>query len=292
MGYVSNADPTDRQGFAEGRSGKRTQGWSHYSLRNNARWLQMLDQPELVNRLGFFVTLTFRDVPDTPEETRKVFDNWWKRMQKRGADLLHWVMEMQVKDGRRCPHYHCMVYFSEDAAVHPEAQATLMVDHWLDLTQCYHTHRKGQDVREIGEVETLRGYVAKHADKKFSDAQRKSVNLPRKWQGRTLGMWGKSGPWPKGEAITLWLDRQTARAIVLEEKRKTLSELQGKLYQAIEKKSPRQEYLARSIEYVMHSIRALEVDAAGSSRHMPMSRFAPALPEHSTDAVFREVYKC
>lgn len=178
------------------------EGWSDGATRRNTRFLYSIREQEL-DGLGFAVTLTVRDCPDSAQEWHRLRRSWIKRMERLGMSRLHWVTEWQR---RGVPHLHCALWFSP-AAVRDHGDIQLYmatITAWVKLTgETYGSALKSQHVREIDGVVGWFQYLSKHAARGVKHYQRSSQNLPVAWKTKTGRMWGHSGDWPVREAIKI-----------------------------------------------------------------------------------------
>lgn len=245
------------KGFQKGKNALK--GWTPVSLRSNTKFLQEIDPDPLVrDYVGLFVTLTFRDVPESAQRCNDLRVAWWKEMKALGAEICHWCMEFQV---RKAPHYHQMIWFRKGAEL--EEMRRRAVEIWLRMTRRYGTEEVGQDVKVIGGTRDLFAYVAKHSDKKFRGSQRDAKLIPEKWYGQTKGVWGKTRNWPKCPRIEQEVSRDTAQELAKKVYQRTVDQLEGS----------EEPELRRAAEYARDCIEKLDWNVQESVKLICMSRW-------------------
>ncbi len=169
-------------------------GWSIAAARRNRDWLQSIDMAA-VDGVGFFYTLTVRDLPSSAEEWARLVNSWLKWIVRHGATRYHWVIEFQR---RGVPHLHAVAYWPTE---HVRSDAPGFwdpwnaTDHWLKLTAHLGARSDGQQARQCDQRVELLAYMAKHSARTADHYQRQAHALPKGWQsvGR---LWGKGGDWP------------------------------------------------------------------------------------------------
>lgn len=171
----------------------RITGWSKGAARRNRAFLQSIDLAA-VEGVGFFYTLTVRDLPASAKDWARLIDTWLKWIVRQGATRYHWVIEFQR---RGVPHLHVVAYWPKDAlAGSVETWAPWGgIDHWLKLTAHLGSRSDGQQVRMCDRRVELLAYMAKHSARTADHYQRQAHALPHGWQsvGR---LWSKGGEWP------------------------------------------------------------------------------------------------
>lgn len=169
---------------------ERTQigGWSAHSIRRNNDFLRQVDYKALPPA-GLAFTGTVRDCPFTSEDWHKALKAFWKRLNRMGCVLIHWVVEWQR---RGVPHLHCSLFFDNPAPDIP----MLIKRHWLDLTAKWGSGSSSQYLTPIHDSLGWAQYTAKHAQRGLFHYQRSPEMVPSSWAGRTGRMWGKWGSWP------------------------------------------------------------------------------------------------
>lgn len=174
-------------------------GWSDGSTRRNTRFLYSIQEQQL-HGLGFAVTLTVRDCPETAEAWHKLRRAWIMRMTRLGMVRLHWVTEWQR---RGVPHLHCALWFSQEAVERlGDVELYMAIQKaWTSLVPS--ALARSQHVKEIDGPMGWFQYVSKHAARGVRHYQRNSANIPQGWQSRTGRMWGHTGSWPTRDAIKI-----------------------------------------------------------------------------------------
>lgn len=168
-------------------------GWSIAAARRNRDWLQSIDLAA-VDGVGFFYTLTVRDLPASSGEWARLVNSWLKWIVRHGATRYHWVIEFQR---RGVPHLHVVAYWPRESLGSNPAEwdAWAATDHWLKLTAHLGSSHLSQQVRQCDRRVELLAYMAKHSARTADHYQRQAHALPKGWQsvGR---LWGKGGDWP------------------------------------------------------------------------------------------------
>lgn len=195
------------------------QGWTPAVARRQRTWLYSVITAEL-SGVGYAITLTMRECPETSEDWHAMRSALFKRFRRVPGFLrLHWVTEWQR---RGVPHLHLAVYFSETLP----ALGWELIKHWQEVAEArgVSARASAQDVKPIdGALGWLR-YLAKHAGRTASHYQRSG--MPKGWT-KTGRLWGSGGDWPRVEAAearltheqTLQL-RRLLRGYVLAEARR------------------------------------------------------------------------
>lgn len=203
-------------------------GWSIGAARRNRDWLQSVDLAA-VHGVGFFYTLTVRDLPASAEEWARLVDTWLKWIVRHGATRYHWVIEFQR---RGVPHLHVVAYWPTEAVRfdQPGWQDAWegAVEHWLRLTAHLGSSPLSQQVRQCDRRVELLAYMAKHSARTADHYQRQAHALPKGWQsvGR---LWGKGGTWPtrtvqfEANARAWFMLRRLVRSWRVAEARKRLA---------------------------------------------------------------------
>lgn len=250
-----------------------SKGWTPHALRENAKFLQSIDTRalEASGYQGVFLTLTFRDVPETPQAARACYRGWQNRMRYwYPTALWHWVMEFQHK-GRNCPHFHVVFYVDGDvdvSLVGPHALTS-----WLKSAAQYRPAPEGQHYRRIYSINQLVDYVMKHETKHPATKQRAKDKLPEAWNGRVLGVWGKSRNWPMSELLDIALPTDMAE-------NRAIANLQRKMR---ETRNPKyREKLRQQIDSILNG-------TAEAGKSMTFSEPKGQLSEHSSKALVAEV---
>lgn len=179
-------------------------GWSNAAARRNVRFLYSVREKDL-NGLGFAVTLTLRDCPQSHVEWEKLRRRYIQRLRRMGMIRLHWVTEWQR---RGVPHLHFAVWFPEPEPGWEYAEVfQSLTDHWLNAGAAdYGAGDRGQFVTRINDAIGWFQYVAKHAARGAQHYQRSDDAVPKHWE-KTGRMWGRVGNWPVDEAMKFTIDR-------------------------------------------------------------------------------------
>lgn len=178
------------------------EGWSASSTRSNTRFLYSVQENGLTG-LGFALSLTIRDCPDTHEDWHTLRTSFLKRLKRMGLIRCHWLTEWQR---RGCPHLHAAVWFEPLPDLEPHLQAKAfafkIISAWLELTEeKYRAGWKSQDIKPITDSIGWFKYLSKHASRGLGHYQRNPESIPKGWK-KTGRMWGKTGEWPIGEPIS------------------------------------------------------------------------------------------
>lgn len=193
-------------------------GWSAAAARRQTQWLWTVDGPSL-SGLGYALTLTMRDCPETAADFEVVRKNYVKRIERMGATRIHWVTEWQQ---RGVPHIHAAVYFDRDLTVD---EADWLIYHWISVAGRFTTSLKSQDRKRINGAVGWLKYLSKHASRGAAHYQRQGH--PEGWE-KTGRLWGHRGDWPVIEPVVLdglsnrefWRLRRMMRAWALADARR------------------------------------------------------------------------
>lgn len=166
-------------------------GWSSSAARRNARFTMSVD-PRKLPPGGVALSLTVRDVPESPEAWGRLRTALLNRLRRTGLDRYHWVVEWQR---RRAPHLHLSVWL---VGLDPAQAGAVSVRHWLDLAAAYRPRASGQFASPIWGFDGWSRYCAKHVSRGAGHAQRSPEYRPESWK-RSGRMWGKGGDWPTAE---------------------------------------------------------------------------------------------
>lgn len=177
------------------------EGWSASSTRSNTRFLYSVEHEKL-HGVGFAITLTLRDCPESHELWHKLRRAFLMRLTRMGLIRCHWLTEWQR---RGVPHLHAAVWFEPDPAFEQHMQEAYfrfqIISAWLELTASkYGSGWYSQHVKEISDSLGWTKYLSKHASRGVSNYQRNPEQIPQGWK-KTGRMWGKTGEWPVGEPI-------------------------------------------------------------------------------------------
>lgn len=210
------------------KRGKIT-GWSAGASRRNRDFLQSIDLAA-VNGVGFFYTLTLRDLPPSGKDWSRLIDAWLKWCARHGATRYHWVVEFQR---RGVPHLHAVVYWpSEQMDTTGPAERWQApwgaVDHWLGLTAHLGSSPLSQQIRQCDKRVGLLAYMAKHSARTVEHYQRQAHALPEGWAsvGR---LWAKGGEWPTRADVfdtnerAWFVLRRLVRSYIVSQARKRLA---------------------------------------------------------------------
>lgn len=167
-------------------------GWTAATARRQLKWLWAVDSTALTG-VGYAVTLTLRNCPETAADFHRFRRAWLKRVERMGAIRIHWVIEWTA---RGVPHLHAAVYFEEQLP-----REEWLAVHWmLAVGDENVTGLQGQDVKKISGALGWLKYLSKHAGRGASHYQRRGH--PEGWD-RTGRMWGHTGQWPVVEPIEI-----------------------------------------------------------------------------------------
>lgn len=171
-------------------------GWSTSSIRRNNDFLRTVNYNSLDHLQGFAFTGTVKTCPPDSDLWHKALKAFWKRLNRNGVVLIHWVIEWQR---RGVPHVHCSLFFDNPPF---DIQRTI-IQHWLDVTKLWGSGSSAQHITPITDSLGWAQYTAKHAQRGLFHYQRSPENMPTEWQSKTGRMWGKWGEWPILEPIKL-----------------------------------------------------------------------------------------
>jgi hypothetical protein len=152
-------------------------------------------EADRLDGVGYGVTLTLRDCPDS-EQWARLLLALFTRLRRAGFIRWHWVVEWQR---RGVPHLHMAVYGPAGGP-----NPGLWVQRaWLELAARYGAGSRSQDATAItGPVGWLK-YLSKHASRGVRHYQRQGK--PDGWE-TTGRLWGHGGDWPTAEPVRLELD--------------------------------------------------------------------------------------
>jgi hypothetical protein len=173
-------------------------GWSRNVARRNCDFLMSV-QADGLDGVGFALSLTIKDCPDTPQAWKDLRERYRARLVRMGLVRMHWLTEWQR---RGVPHMHAAVWFA--APIELEGLRW----HWLQAAAQYRPGPLAQDVRPLRGSVGWFEYLAKHASRSVSNYQRSNASIPEQWRGKTGRMWGHLGEWPVSEVKELELDSQ------------------------------------------------------------------------------------
>lgn len=171
-----------------GRRGE-VKGWSAAAARRHVKFLQGVDVGAL-DGVGYAVTLTLREIPESATEWSRMRDVWLKRMGRLGMVRVHWVTEWQK---RGAPHLHAAVYFPERLTATGRLD---LIRSWLAIAGDHGAQVWGQRVEELTDAAAWGRYCAKHSARSSSHAQRQG--MPPGWT-KSGRLWGQGGAWPRRE---------------------------------------------------------------------------------------------
>lgn len=168
-------------------------GWSAVAARNNIKFLRSV-RPDSLTGVGYSVTLTIRDCPETANDWHKLRRIFIKRLERRGLIRLHWVTEWQT---RGVPHLHAAAFFREGAITKAE-----IIRLWCDCASEYVCSPRAQHVGDLPDVMGWFKYLSKHAARGHLHYQRNADAIPEGWK-KTGRVWGYVGDWQTDEAVKL-----------------------------------------------------------------------------------------
>lgn len=173
-------------------------GWSPAAVRRHTKWLYSVDT-EALDGVGYALTLTVRDTPDTAARFHAARRAWIKRIERLGATRVHWVIEWQR---RGAPHIHAAVYFPEGT---PPDTAMIALVHWLGAAGDWEPQIHGQYYDLIDGPMGWLKYLSKHASRGVRHYQRNGK--PEGWE-RTGRLWGHGGEWPTDTPMQFDMSRE------------------------------------------------------------------------------------
>ncbi len=180
------------------------EGWTDASTRRNTRFLYSVDERKLTG-VGFALSLTIRDCPDTAEDWKKTREAFFARLRRNmGIARGHWLTEWQR---RGVPHMHCALWFDLDENGWPPSPYDIAT-HWLEATVPYGSGRRGQHIERINDTVGWFKYLSKHAVRGLGHYQRSGDSIPPGWK-KTGRMWGHLGEWPTVEPVRYTFDMAT-----------------------------------------------------------------------------------
>lgn len=176
-------------------------GWTVAATRRNLRFLYSVNVPDLTG-LGFAVTLTLRDCPESADVWHRLRRAFLKRMERAGLLRAHWVTEWQR---RGVPHLHGAFFFPEPETARDfiELRARI-VSAWCEVAQAYGAAPWAQHVAPLRDTVGWLKYVAKHAARGVQHYQRSMEAVPEGWH-KTGRVWGYVGEWPTRDAMRIEL---------------------------------------------------------------------------------------
>lgn len=187
------------------KRGKIT-GWSQAAVRRHTAWLYSIDAPQLDGN-GFAITLTMKSTPASADEFHAMRRAFIMRVQRMGANRIHWVVEWQK---RGTPHLHCAIYFPEGHNGHWGADAATatpiqVVTAWLAVADVYGANIRAQHWDQIDGPLGWLMYLSKHASRGVKHYQRSGH--PEGWD-RTGRLWGHTGEWPSDAPMRFDMSRE------------------------------------------------------------------------------------
>lgn len=180
-------------------------GWTAATVRRHQRWLWSVESDRLPDGdlLGFALTLTVRDLPESAAEFQRIRENWIRSLKFRGLVRLHWVIEWQR---RGVPHIHAAAYFDPARAdpgrnqPPPEFLGQYAEMLWTIAARSVGAGLKSQDSKPIDGAIGWLQYLSKHAARGVKHYQRQG--MPEGWE-KSGRLWGYIGEWPRAEP-TFW----------------------------------------------------------------------------------------
>lgn len=171
-------------------------GWSAGAVRRHTKWLYSVDADALdEGHVGLALTLTMRDCPPDSDTFHRLRRAWLKRLERAGADRVHWVVEWQR---RGVPHVHAAVYFPADDDRSDQLLAALCLTAWLAVADEYGALLGGQHFNVVDGPLGWLQYLSKHAARGAAHYQRQGH--PEGW-AKTGRLWGHTGEWPTIEPM-------------------------------------------------------------------------------------------
>ena len=172
-------------------------GWSSAAVRRHTKWLYSVDADDLAagGEVGLALTLTMRNCPASADDFHALRRAWIKRLERRGLQRLHWVIEWQR---RGVPHIHAAVYFPDDTGHTMEELAAIAVFAWTNVAEEYGALVQAQHFDQIQGALGWLQYLSKHAARGAQHYQRQGS--PEGWE-RTGRLWGHVGEWPTLEPM-------------------------------------------------------------------------------------------
>ncbi len=171
-------------------------GWTVGASRRLLRWLLSVNTDGLDRSDGWAVTLTLKECPATSEEWVAVRVQLLKRLDRGGAELVHWVTEWTR---RGVPHLHLAVYG-------PGAIDALVLGAWVAVagSRGWAVSVRSQHIVPITGAAGWLQYVSKHAARGVHHYQRQGS--PEGWT-KTGRLWGYRGLWPVEAPMVVDLER-------------------------------------------------------------------------------------
>ena len=184
----------------------RAVGWGPGPAKRNVKFLRSVDETALSGE-GWAITLTVRDLPETPAAWTAAVKAWIQRQERKWMIRLHWVMEFQR---RGVPHLHAAAWYEprgsaggsagrrEDARTN-DAPLGLPPGHaatadWVDIAGKFGAGLKGQHARPIEGAVGWFQYMAKHCSRSAKHYQRQRDAMPSAWESSPR-VWGHRGDW-------------------------------------------------------------------------------------------------
>lgn len=176
---------------------KETKGWTTKVSSSLKKWFYSIPIDTL-NGHGYSFTLTLKDCPDSSDDWALMRNAYIKRLFRTDCIRLQWITEWQR---RGVPHLHGVAYFET------EKEASLLINHWVDVAKKHSPAPWAQDVKPIHDISGWLNYLAKHAARGASHYQRSADSIPEGWL-KTGRMWGYRGDWIQQEAMKFSIDQQ------------------------------------------------------------------------------------